>query len=283
LQAVEGLSQERIEEDFFDINDWVVLRFLLASELATRRRAEAEACSLADETLETLTQERHRIQVLPAAIRLYVAADRVADARRILDEYAEGMLLRKGSAQSEVQMAYLQALVARAEGKPYVVIDNATKAGGPALWGLLAEAYIRTDQTGRAASVLSEYLRLRPQDSEMAFQLARQYSRLGKWREALQMAKMAESLNPTDLAVKLLRIGVSINLAIQDAEGGDTAAIETLSAELAALREANPDRADIRALQAIIADHQGRSEEAEKELKLARRSGVPQTRVRGGQ
>ena len=36
LQAVEGLSQERIEEDFFDINDWVVLRFLLASELATR-------------------------------------------------------------------------------------------------------------------------------------------------------------------------------------------------------------------------------------------------------
>jgi len=280
LEGADALAGDSPTIRYFLGTEWLAhgepnqLRFLLASELATRQRAEAEACSLADEALETLTQERHRIQVLPAAIRLYVAADRVADARRILDEYAEAMLLRKGSAQSEVQMAYLQALVARAEGKPYVVIDHlqpvvATKAGGPALWGLLAEAYIRTDQTGRAASVLSEYLRLRPQDSEMAFQLARQYSRLGKWREALQMAKMAESLNPTDLAVKLLRIGVSINLAIQDAEGGDTAAIETLSAELAALREANPDRADIRALQAIIADHQGRSEEAEKELKLA--------------
>jgi len=51
LQAVEGLSQERIEEDFFDINDWVVLRFLLASELATRRKAQAEACSLAGRSL----------------------------------------------------------------------------------------------------------------------------------------------------------------------------------------------------------------------------------------
>jgi len=214
------------------------------------------------------------MRVLPAAIPLYVAADRVADARDYLDEYAEAMLLRKGSAQSDVQMAYLQALVARAEEKPYVVIDTlqpvvAANTGGPALWQLLAEAYIRTDQSGRAASVLSQYLRLRPQDPEMAFQLARQYSRLGKWNEALESAQTAESLNPTDAGVKLLRIGVSINQAIQEADGGDTAKLETLSAELAALRQGHPDRVDIRTFQAIIADYLGQPDETERELKLA--------------
>jgi len=274
LQAVEGLSQERIEEDFFDTNDWVVFRFLFASELATRRGTPAEACSLADEALETLTQEGHRMRVLPAAIPLYVAAGKVLDARDYLNEYVDAMLARKGTAESDLQIAYLQALVARAEEKPYVVIDTlqpvvAANAGGPALWGLLAEAYIRTDQSGRAVGVLAQYLRFRPQDPEMAFQLARQYSRLGKWNEALESAQTAESLNPTDVAVKLLRIGVSINQAIQDAEGGDTAAIETMSAELAALRQGHPDRVDIRTLQAIIADYHGQPEEAEKELKLA--------------
>jgi tetratricopeptide (TPR) repeat protein len=87
LRVIDNLPQEVLSKYLLDISDWTVARFLLASELATRRGTAAESSSLADDTLASLTEKRHRVQVLPSAISLYVAAGKVAEARRCLDEY----------------------------------------------------------------------------------------------------------------------------------------------------------------------------------------------------
>jgi len=274
LQAVDELPQEKLQEHFLDIKDWTVARFLLASELVTQRGTTAEGAALADEAMAALTERRHRTQVLPIAIPLYVAAGQVAEARRYLDEYLDMLAMQQGAPESRLRPAYLQALVARAEEKPYAVIDALQPlltegSGGPALWRLLAEAYSRTGQAGRAVSALEECLRHQPQDPWVTLQLAREYSRLGDWTKAFETAQRAESLNPTDVGAKLLRIGASIYLAAEDNQSVDTEKLEELSAELTELCRQYPDRGDIRRLQASIATYLDQPDETEKELKLA--------------
>ena len=274
LQAIDKLPQEKLEERFIDVNDWTVARFLLASELATRKGATAETSSLADEVLKSLTEKRHRVQVLPSVITLYVAAGRSLEARQSLDEYLSLLRAQGGSAESPRKLAGLQALVAGAENKPYAVIDALAPVAGndlssPGLWRLLAEAYDRTGQTGRAVKTLVQYRRLNPQDPQAMRELARQYSKLGDWKKAFDNARIAESLNPADTTCKLLRIGASIYLAAEQGQGINTAKLEELSAELAQLRQENPEQVEIRTLQAIIATYLGQLDKAERELKLA--------------
>ena len=218
LQAVDKLPQEELKKHFFDLSDWTVARFLLASELATRKGATAEAASLADETLKSLTDKGHRARVLPAAIPLYVAAGKVTEARQSLDEYLGLVRAQQGSAESPRRVAGLQALVAGAENRPYAVIEAlepvmGNDASAPGLWRLLAEAYDRTGQAGRAVKALVQYQRLNPQDQQATRELARQYAKLGDWQKAIDTAGVAESLGSTDLSLRLLRIGAAINLA----------------------------------------------------------------------
>ncbi|MFH1882702.1 MAG: tetratricopeptide repeat protein, partial [Planctomycetota bacterium] len=274
LQAAESLPQETLEEHFFDINNWTVTRFLLASELAIRREATTEGASLADETLIVLKERRHRVQVLPSAIGLYIAAGKVLEARRCLDEYLDTMYTQEGAAEPKLRLAYLQALVAKSEERPYVVIDVLQPAvvgdaSRPELWQLLAEAFSRTDQTRRAVSALIKYLRFHPRDPEMTLQLAKEYLKLRDWNRAFQTVRLAEPLDPTDIIIRLLRIEASIYLAVEQSYTINTARLEGLSTELAELRKENPDRVDIRILQAIIAVYLEKPEEAERELKLA--------------
>ncbi len=274
LQAVDKLSQEELKKHFFDLSDWTVAKFLLASELATRRGSTAEAASLADETLKSLTDQGHRARALPAAIPLYVTAGRVTEARKSLDEYLGLVRAQQGSAESPRRLAGLQALVAGAENRPYAVIEALEPVMGndtssPGLWRLLAEAYDRTGQAGRAVKALVQYHRLNPQDQQATRELARQYAKLGDWQKAMDTAGAAESLGSTDLSLKLLSIGAAINLAAAQRDAARAEGLQKVSAELAELRQANPDQVDIRMLQAIVASHLGKLEEAESQLKLA--------------
>lgn len=274
LQAADKLPPEKLKEHFFDLGDWTVARFLLASELATRRGVTAEAVTLAEETLNSLTDQGHRARILPAAIPLYVAGGRVAEARRALDEYLSLLRAQQGAAESPRRVAGLQALVAGAENRPYAVIEAlepvvAGDESNPGLWRLLAEAYDRTGQAGRAVRALVQYHRLNPQDQQATRELARQYAKMGNWQKAMDTAGMAESLGSTDLALRLLRVGSAINLAVQQGDAAQAQELQKLSALLADLRRENPDQVDIRILQAIVAFHQDRPEESEKELKLA--------------
>lgn len=274
LQEIEKGPQEKLEQNFMDVNDWTVARFLLTSELAIRKGTTAQTAALADEVLKSLTEKRHRAQALPSAIQLYVGAGRALEARQSLDEYLGLISAQEGSAESPPKLAELQALVAGAENKPYAVIDALEPVAGnelssPGLWRLLAEAYDRTGQTGRAVGALVHYNRLNPQDKQAMQELARQYSKLGDWKKAFDTAGIAESLGSTDITLKLLRIGAGVNLAVAGRESARAEELKKLSAELADLRRAYPDQVDIRILQAVIADYSGGAEEVEKELKLA--------------
>lgn len=273
LQTAEGLPDETLEEHFFDLSDWTVAKFLLASQLAMQRGDTARGVALADDVLRVLTEARHRIQVLPSAVQLYVAAGRVAEARSCLDEYLDAQYTSEAAAGSRLGVAYLRALVARAEDNSYMVIDVlqpavVSDATRPELWRLLAEAYSRTDQPRRAISALIRYLRLRPRDPEMTLQLAKEYLKLRDWNRAFETARLAEPLDPADIVLRLLRIEASIYVAAEQRQV-DTARLRDLSSELAALRVDHPDRVDIRILQAIIAVYLEQPEKTESELKLA--------------
>jgi tetratricopeptide (TPR) repeat protein len=273
IKAVDSLAQEKLQEYFLDIRGWTVVRYLLASEVAAKRGAVMEAASLADETLTVLTESRHRVQVLPSAIGYYVAAGEVSQARSCLDEYLDALHTLDETQEYKSRLAYLQALVAKAEGKPYVVIDMlqpvAVDNASPQLWRLLAEAYGRTDQTRRAVDALIKYLNFYPRDPEMILHLVEEYRNLKDWQSTFKMARYAESLNPDDVMVKLLRIEAEVHLALEQSEKIDTAKLEELLTELNELRREHPKQVNIRELQAIIAIHLGQPDKAEEQLKLA--------------
>jgi len=272
LQAAEKLLEETLEQYYSDVNDWSVVRFLLVSELARRKGDVAKGVSLAEEALITLKEPRHRIQILPSAIALFVDADKVSKARRCLDEYLDAAYTPEESA--ELRLAYLQALLARAEERPYDVINLlqpivVSQASRPELWRLLAEAYSRTDQTRRAIIALTEYLGLRPSDLHMTLHLTNEYSQLRDWAKVFETAQRAESLDPTNITARLLRIEAGIHLAAGQRNAADTARLLELSAELAELSREHPDQHEIHRIQAAIAGYTGRPSETEKQLKLA--------------
>jgi len=220
-----------------------------------------------------LTERRHRVQVLPSSIVCYINTDKVLEARRCLDEYLDILHTQEVTSESKLRLAYLQALVAKAEERPYAVIDDlqsaiVSDASRPELWGLLAEAFIQTDQTRRAVNALNQYLRYYPQDPATTLQLAKEYFKLRSWSKAFEKARLAEFQNPADITPKLLRIEAGINIAAEQTKV-NTVELQALADELAQLRKENPDRVDIRILQAIIAVYLEQPEEAEKELKLA--------------
>ncbi len=273
LQAADKLPRETLERYFFDISDWTVAKFPLALELARRKGTPGQAASLADETLKSLTEDRHRAQVLPSAIPLYVTGGRVPEARSSLNEYLKILKDLKG-AVDPARLAWLTALVEMAEGKPYAAIDTVQPAvskesSQPDLLRLLAEAYDQTGQAGQAVNVLLQYLRHDPNNPQMRAQLAKQYARLGDWGKASAAAQMAESLGSTDTAIRLLRVWADVNLTVGQLGRVNTERLQALDNELQKLRQANPDQVGIRILQAIIASHLGRSDEVEKQLKLA--------------
>ncbi len=274
LQAVDALPQEKLMEYFLDINDWKAARFLLAGEMALRKNVPAEQAALADEATANLTQKTQRLRILPAAVLLYVGAGQPVPARKCLNEYLEAQRAQGATSLPLARLAYLQAMVARAEGNAYAVIDILqpvvlTEGSRPELWRLLAEAFGQTDQPRRAIAALVQYLRLHPQDPEMTLQLAKEYLKLQEWNKAFETVRLVEPLNPTDIVLRLLRIEANIHVAADQGRQESTGRLKELSKELAELRQAHPDRVDIRILQAVILGYLGQPEQEEKELKLA--------------
>jgi len=274
LKFIQSIPQETLEEYFFDMDEWTVSKFLLASQLAMQNKDTAEGVSLSDEILTVLKEKGHRIRVLPTAIGFYVAAGKVPEARRCLDEYIDILHTREMPAESKLGLAYMQAQVAKAEGRLHAVIDAlqpavASNLSRPELWRLLAESYSLTDQSRRAINALIQYLRFYPRDPEMTMQLTKEYFKLRDWNRAFETARLAESLDPADIIIRLLRIEASINIAAEQTYTINTTRLEALSIELAELRKENPERVDIRLLQAMIAGYLEKPDEVEAELKLA--------------
>ncbi len=293
LNALDNLSRETLDDNFLDPNDWEAARFLFAADLMTRQERTLEGALLADR-IKVLSEPRHQIQVLPKAIPLYLRAaevlqdkdqleesqKRVADANDCLTKYREALLLRKEAVQSPAERAWLSAIVARAQEKPYDVINAAQPivATNPAnirLWRLLADAYSETGQTRRAINALKECLNHRPKDEKLLRQLALEYSRVADWENVQSMTGVVRSVQaaaihttdetaPPEVGIDLIEIGAELGMKLaQDANETD---LEFLSGQLEGLRVKHPEKVDIRIFQAMIDKHIGNPEEAERKL-----------------
>lgn len=274
LAATNKLDDETVYHFFLDPADWQASRFLQSAELTIRRGKPEEGPALADEILATLKDRSQRLLVMPAAIRLYVAGQRIADAHRCLNDYLGLLKTMKNVPESRAKVAFLQAIVFRAENQFYPIIDllepvTAVDNPDPVLLKLLAEAYSRTNQSRRAIQVLNRYLRLQPRDPDMTLQLAHEYIKQRNWNRALETARLAEPLDPTEILTKLVRIEASVYVALERPNDLGKDHFKALSSELATLHQARPDQVDIRILQSTIAANEGRSAEAEKILKAA--------------
>jgi predicted Zn-dependent protease len=274
LAVTSRADNETICRYFLEPTDWPVDRFLQAAELTIRQGKPENGPALADEVLAVLKGRPQRLSVLPSAIRLYVAGQRVADGRRCLDDYQDLLKTMKNVPEARAKMAYLQAIVFRAESRFYAVIDllEPVTAGDnpdPTLLKLLAEAYSRTDQSRRAIRTLGRYLRQEPRDADMNQQLVREYIKQRDWNRALETSRLAEPLDKTDMTVKLLRLEASVYGASERPKEVSKEQFKAPLAELAALRRAHPEQVDIRILQSTIAINEGHQAEAEQELKTA--------------
>ncbi len=196
---------EVIEDHFLDINTWYTVKFLLASEIALRKPSLIDGISLANDTLAMIQEKAFRLHILPPAIRLYIAADQIPDANTCLDEYNDLVLSLQAQASSRQEQAFLKALLAKVENKPYEVINTLSAdimigSTYPQMYALLAEAYSQTGRDQQAVDTLTQYLKLNPDDSAMWEQLAKDYIKLQDWKNALNTAQRAEKIDPNKVS-----------------------------------------------------------------------------------
>ncbi len=274
LQTINAIAPTVIKEFYIDPNDWVAEKFVRTAETFLRKNGLPEMAAQTDKILSTIKEKRHRFRVLPIAIRTYVKAGRITDARKILNEYLDiSRLIQSDQTDSDTSV-FLQAIVARAEGNMFQVtallepVITRTPSQ-PEPWKMLAEAYSVTGQTRRAIRVLRDYLRLQPGDKDTLLQLTREYIRQRDWTRAQETARQAETLDPTNPLLKLLRTEADLNLTLKKTGNSKKEALDSLSKKLTVLKTLYPDKIEVPILQSIIDSSQDNFPEAEKKLKHA--------------
>lgn len=281
LEAADGLPEAAIAERYFDRDTWVVDRYDVASELALRKGTLAEGAAMTDAVFAKLESPGYRLAMYPNAIRLYVGVGddpNVAKAAQYLKEYEEVLQARQQAGQAKPELAFLKALVARARGNSYAVIEAlqplvVAGTAPPEFLRLLAEAFTRTEQTRRAVETMRRYLQNRPQDLGVLVQLTRDCMRLQDWTAALETAQLGCRFYPDNVDLNVLRIEAGAYMAAAPQGSPDVARLRELDAELAKLREEekNAPRVDIRVLQSVIGSYLAQSETdaAAREQKFA--------------
>jgi len=273
LRRASGLTADVITRHFIDPDDWVIMCSKQQARLAILRGDKDRCAMVAEQIVAAASHRRLRFCLLDAATELYALAGRAAQAEQCLKDYLDILprLWRHGVTPEK--LARLRALVARAKGNFYrvaeaiepVILKNVSDQR---LWRLLAEAYAQTNQSRRAVHAMKEYLRLVPDDPDVARRLARQYAMQRDWPMAHEAAARAELLNQPDIDLKLLRIRTAIESAARSGPDGRVW-LESLGVELVQLREQHPKLLAVRILQSAIACYQNRWEEAERILARA--------------
>lgn len=275
LEAVDKLSPEAVSEYFPVSTDLAIASFPIAADIALMR-GRSEACiELANKATYLPASRGQKREVFSKAVELYVQGGELSRARDLLEEYLELVVSAEDPAQESGRSAYLKALLAQAEGDPYGVVEVVEPALAksttpqPVLLRLLAGALSQTGQSRRAVRAMQEYLRHQPLDREMTMRLAREHIRRQEWPQAFRVAQLAESFDPTDIAVKLLRIGAGVRMATTGAGRKENPENLALIEELRRLREEHPDHVEIRLLLATSYISQGQEDVAEQELRTA--------------
>lgn len=270
------VSRDAVLASFTDDNDWITDRFLLEAQLALKTGNRTRAEGLVAETLSQLKNPAHRLRVLPTVVRIHLAGDNVTGARQALQDYLGTRHSLDMHAEAPEKVALLQAQVAAAGRDYYRVINlleplRSRTPAQAAFWGLLTEAYGKTNQPRLAVQAAAEYLKSRPRDHELVRQVLRALARQGRWDRLLKMARETQVLQTGDPEIEILCLDARTHLALGH---GDTSEASTLLAEVTRLQPRHPARADLRRVKANLLIGLNRPEAAEAELQAARRECV---------
>ena len=272
LDAARQLDPETSTGYFVDPQDWAVGLFRLAAAHALVTGAREEGVALAEGMLERLRERPQRVDLLPLVIELLVAGGRTAEARERLSEFTEAVKLRTPPGSAAEQVAFLEAVLARAEDRPYVVIEQleplADKSGTPPLVrALLADAYARTGQTSRMIKAMGKDAADARLTVEQARRLAIAHLQAGEWDRARDALRSFSTSVADDVDTHVLRLAAEVGQAVGQTLPNPS--LDALDSALAALRTRHPQRLDIRALRAMIAEARGQRDAAEAELRRA--------------
>ncbi len=279
LERLTALPADRVPAYFLHRDAWRIAVFQRTARLALGTGRWEPAVAEADAVLADVIDPVLRAGALPVAIRLYALAGRGAEAARCHDEYAGIVRYEAGTGAGDDALRLQRALVAWAVNRPYQTIEQleALMTAGhldPTGYRLLAQACARTGQDRRAIAVLEDYLLQRPHDASTWRQLAELCLDAG-YVEQAQTAAAAPVLDGRDPAVRALRVRCRL-AALRPAYGPAPAEeVEALQSELDELREAYPERVDVRVLQADLLARTGRRDQAERVLRETIASGDP--------
>ena len=273
IRLVKSVDPAEIKRRFADLDDWTTAVFLLEADLALRKGSDPGIAALADQALGKLTYEVQRFRVLPTALRLYLAAGRIDDAQRMLEEYKQIAATFSDRDASEEMIALLGSFIAQAEGKPYDVIAVlqpflTSEPKDTTILRLLAEAYQSTGQTRLADKALGLYLARtdRAVDPAAAVQQARTALRSGRFDEALSIVRNVSS---GSIEVALIRIEAEMGLARLKGGSAFEQAAKSVMAEAEKLSNDHPESIEAALLLASIQANHNRDADAEKTLKQA--------------
>ncbi len=274
LEAARNATWAELEPFLVDPADWSVALFVQNAKLALLTGDIAGGVALTERILEELGDRPQRAGVLPIAVELFVAGGRSHEARQCLEDYVEALRLSGRLAPGDEQVAWLHAVVARGENKPYEVIEHLApvaeqRGTRPAIQSLLAEAYIQTDQPARAARLVERIgvsATAHPRLARLAAQV--QMAR-GAWAEALGTLRTLEQSDSDSPEIAIMRLSAQLGVAYE--RGGPAAAEEIAAAtrELHELRARFPDQVSVRLVLAAVAEQRNDLETAEDELKQA--------------
>jgi len=255
LELADSADWATLENYFVDPADWTAALFVQQAKLALLTGRITDGVALAEKVLNTLEEQPQRVAAIPLAIELLVADGRAAEAHHWLDDYVEQLKLRQRLGVGDEQLAWLRAIIARAENQPYEVIAQLAPLAEltparPGVQLLLAEAYLLTDQPGRAARLLE---RVPPQaltDPTLALTVARARLARGAWQAALQALQAAGNADDTDNQV--LRLAAQLGSAYEQRATPET--IDQLATQLRAIQAAHPDNLTVRLLLASVVE-----------------------------
>jgi tetratricopeptide (TPR) repeat protein len=273
LEAARQLDEQAVQQYLINPADWTAAQFEVAAGLSLASGAAADGVSLAERMLEQLKGTPQRTQLLPIAVELLLAGGKTDSASEVLTEYSDALELQPNVPNKVERLAYLRALVARAQGQTYTVInllepiiDSANTP--PSASALLAEAYAKTGQNGRMAKLLSDEAQTGSLGPTARKRLARWKGQHGAWNEVRALLLPLEQADPPDIEARVLRLGAELN-TIADAKDASAKQLSELRQAAVAVREQYPQRVDVRLLLAAIADRQDRIDEAVAGLEQA--------------
>ncbi|HOA75818.1 MAG TPA: tetratricopeptide repeat protein [Phycisphaerae bacterium] len=238
----------------------------------------AATATIADRALKAPVGEM-RADILPLAAEAYARTNRVADARKCIED------LRANNTESHM-LSYLEAIIDLVEGRLTKAIDGFEDAVRrqprfSMAQLALARARMANGEFERALTPLREYVRLvnenRATITPGELDLAMLYAQLGRWDEALSVAANAYNrargrwLNEQAL---LTFLRIQANIARPGGHKPDPAVMAQLQQEIGRIMQ-KPGAAESRrwrVLQAQINAWNGQVDEAVESLKALRES-----------